>query len=335
MINETLREFPMTISNKNQEITQKSLGEHFRLAREGLNLSLDDVSKQLNLRPAILQYLENNEFEHSSISATYIKGYIRNYARFLRLPESIWEPVALSLVETAKNDLVRGVRGNCAVNEYSKHNRWIGWISAVVIVILLTLTTLWWWENYQKSSAERDNLVKNYVETQKEQNTEPKAGNIDVSESLKEEKRSTDLSTEDSMNSVVKPTDVVLEQPIEKIQSETSTQVLQSELDRINTETDQPIENNLSSASTSEAASASNTEVLRIEITGTNCWISVKDANRKVLAQKEYKQGEILTFDQNEPYSLIIGAPGNVKVTYKGEDYPLKVDGRIAKFKLQ
>ena len=31
---------------------------------------------------------------------------------------------------------------------------------------------------------------------------------------------------------------------------------------------------------------------------------------------------------------LIIGAPGNVRITYKGEAYPLTVDGRVAKFKL-
>ena len=50
--------------------------------------------------------------------------------------------------------------------------------------------------------------------------------------------------------------------------------------------------------------------------------------------KKEYKKGEILSFDHKGPYSVIIGAPSNVKITYKGEDYPLKVDGRIAKFKL-
>jgi len=72
---------------------------------------------------------------------------------------------------------------------------------------------------------------------------------------------------------------------------------------------------------------------LVIEITKNSSWISVKDQNRKVLAQKEYKQGEVLTFNGND-YALIIGAPGNVRITYKGEAYPLIVDGRVAKFKL-
>lgn len=70
-----------------------------------------------------------------------------------------------------------------------------------------------------------------------------------------------------------------------------------------------------------------------IEILTNSSWISVKDNARHVLAQKEYKQGEILTFNGNE-FSLIVGAPSNVRITYKGENYPLKVDGRVAKFKL-
>ena len=53
-----------------------------------------------------------------------------------------------------------------------------------------------------------------------------------------------------------------------------------------------------------------------------------------MLAQKEYKQGDVLNFSEGEPYSLIIGAPANVKITYKGEAFPLTVDGRVAKFKL-
>ena len=74
---------------------------------------------------------------------------------------------------------------------------------------------------------------------------------------------------------------------------------------------------------------------LQIEITGDSCWVTVRDGKRKQLAQKEYKKGEILTFNEGAPYSLTIGAPGNVKITYKGQPYPLKVDGRVARFKLE
>ncbi|MCW9698582.1 MULTISPECIES: RodZ domain-containing protein [unclassified Avibacterium] len=352
----------MATSNENQETIQQSLGEHFRQAREALNLSLDDVSKQLNLRPSILQRLENNEFTHSSISATYIKGYIRNYAKYLRLPESLWSSVVNSLEETTKNDLTRGVRATQAVNEYSSHNRWIGWVSAVVVIALLAVTALWWWENYQKSNAERDDLVQNYVETQQENSTQnsatsqenvialtPKA--IDAEKTaqnstalsqpvtveqiapVEENNTNAKASVENAQPQVAAVQSVSAENTYRQVQSETSAQLLQSEMNKINagenrSTMESAVENPAVSIPTSDA-------VLRIEITGASCWVRVRDANRKVLAEKLYKQGEVLNFDQNTAYDLTIGAPSNVKITYKGAVYPLKVDGRVAKFKLQ
>ena len=88
-----------------------------------------------------------------------------------------------------------------------------------------------------------------------------------------------------------------------------------------------------SAVENSSVSAVATKDNLYIEVIG-NCWISVKDKNRKVLAQKEYKQGDVLNFSEGEPYSLIIGAPANVKITYKGEAFPLTVDGRVAKFKL-
>lgn len=71
-----------------------SLGEQFRQAREALNLSLEDVSKQIALRPVILAQIENNEFNQKNVPATFMKGYVRSYGKFLRLPESLWANVS-------------------------------------------------------------------------------------------------------------------------------------------------------------------------------------------------------------------------------------------------
>ncbi|MFU2058569.1 RodZ domain-containing protein [Avibacterium volantium] len=349
----------MATSNENQETIQQSLGEHFRQAREALNLSLEDVSKQLNLRPSILERLEKNEFTHSSISATYIKGYIRNYAKYLRLPESLWSSVVNSLEETTKNDLTRGVRATQAVNEYSSHNRWIGWVSAVVVIALLAVTALWWWENYQKSNAERDDLVQNYVETQHTQNNSTSQENLIVPtpkpiEVEKTAQNSTALSQpvaveqiaqveENSTSAKASVENAQLVAAVQSasaentdrqaVQSETSAQLLQSEMNKINA--GENLSTMESAVENSEISTPAIHSVLRIEITGASCWVRVRDANRKVLAEKLYKQGEVLNFNQDTAYDLTIGAPSNVKITYKGEAYPLKVDGRVAKFKLQ
>lgn len=291
-----------------------SPGEIFRQTREALNLSLEDVAKEITLRPSILEQLENNEFIQKSTPAIFVKGYVRSYAKFLRLPDSVWENIVFA--ETEKNDLGKNARSTRAVNQYSSHNRWIGRLTAIVFVIVIGMTGLWWWQSYQQNTQERDDLVQSYVAST--ENNQP----------------ATALVTTEESNKTAPETAAPVSQPVEitnnllpKIAQENS--VSQPKNDEKSVSDIQSAVENPSISPTLPIAKGD----LVIEILTNSSWISVKDNARHVLAQKEYKQGEILTFNGNE-FSLIIGAPSNVRITYKGENYPLKVDGRVAKFKL-
>lgn len=291
-----------------------SPGEIFRQTREALNLSLEDVAKEITLRPSILEQLENNEFIQKSTPAIFVKGYVRSYAKFLRLPDSVWENIVFA--ETEKNDLGKNARSTRAVNQYSSHNRWIGRLTAIVFVIVIGMTGLWWWQSYQQNTQERDDLVQSYVAST--ENNQP----------------ATALVTTEETNKTVPETAAPVSQPVEitnnllpEIAQENS--VSQPKNDEKSVSDIQSAVENPSISPTLPIAKGD----LVIEILTNSSWISVKDNARHVLAQKEYKQGEILTFNGNE-FSLIVGAPSNVRITYKGENYPLKVDGRIAKFKL-
>lgn len=291
-----------------------SPGEIFRQTREALNLSLEDVAKEITLRPSILEQLENNEFIQKSTPAIFVKGYVRSYAKFLRLPDSVWENIVFA--ETEKNDLGKNARSTRAVNQYSSHNRWIGRLTAIVFVIVIGMTGLWWWQSYQQNTQERDDLVQSYVAST--ENNQP----------------ATALVTTEESNKSAPETAVPVSQPVEitnnllpEIAQENS--VSQPKNDEKSVSDIQSAVENPSIFPTLPIAKGD----LVIEILTNSSWISVKDNARHVLAQKEYRQGEILTFNGNE-FSLIVGAPSNVRITYKGENYPLKVDGRVAKFKL-
>ncbi|XWY20858.1 RodZ domain-containing protein [Bisgaard Taxon 45] len=301
-----------------------TLGEQFRQAREAQQLSIEDVSKKISLRPSILQLIETNQFAQKSIPATFMRGYVRSYAKFLKLPESVW--VHASFGEDHKNDLGKNARATRAVNNYSSHNHWIGWLSLLVVVIVAGMTGLWWWENYTQSNAERESLVQNYVETTPQNTLVPNttlmpSSSTSHTQSANEIAPPTLTPVELSVSATAVPVTItpLNEAPI------TSAEVLKAEMNKLD-------EKNVNPLVSTETAS-STTDELHIEVTG-GCWISVQNDSGKVLAQKEYKQGDVLTFNEGVTYSLIIGAPANVKITYKGEDYPLKVDGRVARFKL-
>ncbi|WP_408635274.1 RodZ domain-containing protein [Rodentibacter haemolyticus] len=321
-----------------QSDREMTLGEKFRQARESLNLSLEDVSKQIALRPAILAQIENNEFIQKNVPATFMKGYVRNYGKFLRLPESLWAD--LSVGETEKNDLGKNARVRRSANQYSSHGRWVGYLTALVLLVALSMTGLWWWQNYQKSNEERDTLVQNYVsdtEANKEKSENLSAQSVEIS---------VPQSAQTAESSINIPTAEVSTNTEIKVEKAARTPLVQSEnpLPKSMTFKESERESNANEEVVSDTQSAvENPSIslapptaqgdLVVEILKNTSWLSVKDKNRKVLAQKEYKQGEVLTFNGDE-FSLIVGAPGNVRITYKGENYPLKIDGRIAKFKL-
>ena len=316
------------------EKTDISFGDKLRQAREALNLSLEDAAKAISLRPSILAKLENNEFVQKNVPSTFLRGYVRSYAKFLRIPDAEW--AHLTFGEAHKNDLSKNTRATRSVNQYSSHSRWVGTLTTIILLAAVGMTGLWWWQNYQKSNEERDNLVQTYVEKEKTVavNSQPATSNNEtapVAEAINnsavesvvsktQENQAQTVNAEVSTSATAAPT-------VEQAQASVVEQTLP------NTEPTVP---DAQSAVENPAISEAPTTVkgdLVIEITKNSSWISVKDQNRKVLAQKEYKQGEVLTFNGDE-YALIIGAPGNVRITYKGEAYPLTVDGRVAKFKL-
>lgn len=337
---------PKTIQEAQNNAQEITVGDKFRLAREALNLSLEAVSQAISLRPSILQDIENNRFIHRSTPATFVRGYVRSYAKFLKIADSEWLNV-IDFGDEQQNDLGKNARATSSVNQYSSHNRWVGYLTALVVLVVLGMTGMWWWESHQQSNAERDNLVNSYTQLSAE--TPATVTNVDhvpmATQPIRQVENHVVESTTIEPIVEVKPQENVVATPI--VTTEVApANVLQSEMSKING-TEQvasmpesaTMETTVTSSSTESAVENSSVSAvatndnLYIEVIG-NCWISVKDKNRKVLAQKEYKQGDVLSFNEEEPYSLIIGAPGNVKIIYKGEAFPLTLDGRVAKFKL-
>lgn len=332
------------------ETTEISFGDKLRQTREALNLSLEDVAKAISLRPSILEKLENNEFVQKNVPSTFLRGYVRSYAKFLRIPDAEW--AHLTFGEAHKNDLSKNARATRSVNQYSSHSRWVGTLTTIILLAAVGMTGLWWWQNYQKSNEERDNLVQTYVEKEKTAEVPVTHSNeipVTVNSQPAVSNNGTTPVAETTNNAAAEPAvSTTQENQAQTVNAEISTAatsaptveqaqapVVEQTLPNTEPTTEKTVPDTQSAVETPAISEAPTTAKgdLVIEITKNSSWISVKDQNRKVLAQKEYKQGEVLTFNGND-YALIIGAPGNVRITYKGEAYPLTVDGRVAKFKL-
>lgn len=331
------------------EKTDISFGDRLRQAREALNLSLEDAAKAISLRPSILAKLENNEFVQKDVPSTFLRGYVRSYAKFLRIPDAEW--THLTFGEAHKNDLSKNTRATRSVNQYSSHSRWVGTLTTIILLAAVGMTGLWWWQNYQKSNEERDNLVQTYVEKEKTAevpvthsneipvtvNTQPAVSSNETTSVVEKTNNAAEPAVSTTQENQAQPVNAEVSTAATSAPTigQTQAPVVEQTLPNTEPTTEKTVPDTQSAVENPAISEAPTTAKgdLVIEITKNSSWISVKDQNRKVLAQKEYKQGEVLTFNGND-YALIIGAPGNVRITYKGEAYPLTVDGRVAKFKL-
>jgi len=58
------------------------IGQALREAREAMGLTLDDVEQEIRIRSNYLEALENEDFDRLP-GEVYVRGFLRNYARFL------------------------------------------------------------------------------------------------------------------------------------------------------------------------------------------------------------------------------------------------------------
>lgn len=347
--------------------SELSLGQQLKQAREALGLSVEDVAKKTNLKKSHIESLENDIFVLQNVAPTFVRGYVRNYVRFLRLPEGL-----VSSVNYGEVILPKTVINNAQPSKVKQKSQtqWVKYLTIAILLGALGMTLVWWYQDYQKEQANRDQFViAANQETQQQTNNAAPAKNEIALPALQTENKTVETTAQPAVEPVkveasavevakteqavepVKTETPVVEQPVVTTPTETTAQTESEKqsiqavenaeltanaesavnvLQQNNATTGQPVAEEQSPQQTLPVDA-----LLRIEVTGKESWITVKGASsKKSLAEKLYTSGEVLTFNENEQYRLTIGAPANVKIYYKGEEVPLKIDGRVARIKL-
>ena len=250
------------------------------------------------------------------------------------MPEDLASSVNYGEVKIPKEVLHKTSAGKVVQRS---QNLWVKYLTIFVLLAAIGMTLLWWWQDYQQEQENRDQFVNNAVPVE----TTPATNNtIEITS----QETPTEPTAQTAAQAVENAENIapVVEQTPAQAQSGTFATVANVET---NTTQTTPIaatdvlaqstaENSPNSAAPAVEAAIGNDD-LRIEITGKESWITVKGSqSKKSLAEKLYNNGEVLTFNGNEQYRLTIGAPANVKIYYKGQEVPLKIDGRVARIKL-
>lgn len=128
----------------------QTIGDLLRAAREKAHWTLEDLAKETHIKLEYLSSLEDNDFD-ALPAATFVKAYIRNYARIFLLDEK-------PLLAILRRDYEESVKGQLILREIlqpklKKKTLWspirLVFLSVILIFAVFASYALWQW--YQLS----------------------------------------------------------------------------------------------------------------------------------------------------------------------------------------
>ncbi|CAG9424120.1 cytoskeleton protein RodZ [Providencia alcalifaciens] len=314
----------MTIEN-NTEQTSITVGQLLSRARERMGLTQETVAERLCLKVSTVKEIEQ-DIHPAGVEPTFLRGYIRLYARMVGIPENEITSLLKSDVP-AQSPNVSPMQSYSLGKKRKKREGWLMKLTWLIVIVLIAMVGVWWWQDH--NAQQKDLLsMANQNEALVQQNTSESVNNIAVDMPL-----ATDNSTVQT-DPLVDPAPVLADtqattantdaEGVRTIPLPNALQTTPS-VDRVQTDVTQ----------TTETAVA-NSNGLTLNFSG-QCWLEIRDANNKVLFSGMKNGGDKLELDGAQPYRLNIGAPANVTVQFQGKNVDLSrfiKAKRSAKFKL-
>ena len=124
------------------DIQKTGFGERLKNARESQRMSAKDAAARLHLTPAIIEILET-EALHNAPPATFMRGYLRSYARLLNFSD---QEINIALEQLGLNIEPTSIAVSPLLNTSNlyKSDRYTNWITYFIVLVLAVMVGTWW-----------------------------------------------------------------------------------------------------------------------------------------------------------------------------------------------
>lgn len=131
-----------SVINNTSASSSASPGELLSRQREQLGIPLTDAAQALNLRPAVVAGLEQDNYQEIPVAA-YRRGYLRSYAKFLGMDDRL--VLEAYQAQNGSVDTERKVNPVSTARPPSRIGAWLfKLVTLLVIVGLIAVTVMWW-----------------------------------------------------------------------------------------------------------------------------------------------------------------------------------------------
>ncbi|MBV2130008.1 RodZ domain-containing protein [Arsukibacterium indicum] len=297
----------------NSTSAELTAGQLLQQAREQRKLTVADVALQLNLRVNLVQQIETDELD-SSMLVTFIRGYLRAYARLVKLPEQ----QVLQAFERQNGCVAGPAKPMRTFSNRTGHqateNRFM-WLTYAITFILVLMLVLWWW---QTASPSADSLLQK----------QPAADATDqalVAEDLDNNSLTNNVVNVNGADSSTMPGSMA-----DPVKADGAPAIV-SEPENVIAET-MP---ELKSQPVAEPVDSDVQDVIIMNFQD-NCWIDVLDAEGNRIAYGTKDAGYQMTVTGKAPFVVTLGNPSVVRITLNNQPFDMSSlpEGRVAKFTL-
>ncbi|NHR08478.1 helix-turn-helix domain-containing protein [Chromobacterium haemolyticum] len=299
--------------------TGSSVGARLKAAREAAGMGLGEVADRLKLSMRQLEAIERDDFTILP-GATFVRGFVRNYARFLQIdPEPLMHaldrqfPSAVNDVANLVRDGAHEAPGHSGETPASDEGGSSGkWIVGLLVVAALGGGVAWLASNHggdSRPTADASSAIATELSS-------APMGEASAPAAFSAE------TPASAPAAVVAPSPASAPQPVKTASVASAPVPLASPLVK-------------PQASAAVAAAASGKLVLTVK--EAEAWVSVVDATGKKLVFQTLQPGSTQEAVGTPPFKLVIGNASQVAVNFNGQAVDLtdKIRGTTAKLELK
>ncbi|MCH7374036.1 DUF4115 domain-containing protein [Aeromonas sp. MR19] len=290
-------------------------GQLLRNAREQLGWTREQVASRIHLRLTLIAAIESDTYDKHT-SHTFIRGYLRTYAKLVGIPDET--------ILAAYDKLGLTPPDNIDMQSFSRRSRQqandsrLKVVTWLVILVLIALSVAWWWQSTARRSAGDEALAA----TEMSATANPQGATLSSAADVVDPVLMPVAS--DAMATTAEPTvsGAAATAPQVEASSAAVATVTSASVATL------PVADDT-------AADPAKAPQLKMSFTA-DCWLDVKDAKGKTLFSGLKKANDQLVLEGPEPLKFIIGAPMAVNIEYQGKSIDMSRynNGRTARLSL-
>ena len=298
-----------------QEQPQISPGLLLQTAREGLKLSTQNIADRLCLKNSLIQDIESDTYD-PDISLTYIKGYLKLYAKQVGVPEVV--------VISAFDNLKTQKKEPAKLQSFSKrlahqaHDDKLMLVTYLIVGLVIALVVIWWFQQSDSTA-----VVTNQGNTSLSQSIEMPAQTLQTDEVQELDAAEASFTNQEDLmldDSDSVPSNNVTESPNDVMAQEA---VADFEL----------------SPSRQQSLVEETDSLAPVEVVFTfksDCWMKITDGTGEDIAYGTKVKGRVMSVSGVPPFSVILCSPEGAQINYVGQMVDLSGfrSGSTAKFTL-